>query len=230
MVANQTYRIRGGKMTKALIVVDQQVDFCEGGSLAVEGGLTVGERIANLLANHRGDYGIVVATKDWHDAPPSNNGGHFALDPEQPDYVNTWPVHCVSGTPGAEFSPALAEYVADHPLPTVHKGMGIAAYSGFEGIFPVTQRQREENLLAAIFGDADLDFVPPHKAVRLADYLNAVLVDEVDVVGLAADYCVAATARDAIKAGFKAHVLPDFTAGIAHSPEEVAEEIEALNV
>ena len=81
---------------RALIIVDVQNDFCEGGSLAVEGGSAVAERIATLAL----DYELVVATKDYHEDP----GPHFG---NPPDFVDSWPVHCKAGTSGAEFHPAL---------------------------------------------------------------------------------------------------------------------------
>lgn len=164
-------------MGRALIIVDVQIDFCEGGSLAVQGGASVAERI-NVQALD-GGYDQVVATRDYHVDP----GDHFS---ETPDYVNSWPVHCRVGTPGAAFHPALD--VA--PIRAVFsKGEYTAAYSGFEGTEP---------------GGAGL-----------ADWLRARNITEVDVVGIATDYCVRATAMDAARAGFTTTVLTDLTAGVA---------------
>jgi nicotinamidase/pyrazinamidase len=125
------------------------------------------------------DYDHVIATKDYHIAPR----GHFS---EEPDYVTTWPRHCVVGTPGAEFHPRLAT----EPIEAVFtKGAYTAAYSGFEGM--------------------------TEGGVGLADWLRRKDVDQVDVVGIATDYCVQATAIDAVKAGFATRVLLDLTAGVA---------------
>lgn len=171
-------------MTRALIVVDVQNDFCEGGSLAVTGGAAVAAAISAYLANS--DYDHVVATRDAHRDP----GAHFAA---KPDYVDTWPPHCVVGTPGAEFHPALdtqrVEAVFD-------KGAFAAAYSGFEG--------------------------STDDGTSLADWLRIRRVDAVDVVGLATDYCVRATAVDAQGEEFATRVLLDLTAGVAPETTEAA--------
>ena len=117
---------------RALIVVDVQNDFCEGGSLAVAGGAKVAADIADHIARHRADYAAIVATADWHEDP----GEHWAAQCADPDYADTWPVHCQAGTPGAAFHPAWAALAED---PTVvdavfRKGRREAAYSGFEGV------------------------------------------------------------------------------------------------
>jgi len=162
---------------KALLVVDVQNDFCEGGSLPVAGGVAVAARIGKLLSDHR--YDFVVATRDHHIDP----GGHFA---DEPDYVDSWPRHCVVGTSGADFHPALKPRPFDAVF---HKGECAAAYSGFEGVNP--------------------DDEP------LAAWLRARGVDAVDICGLAADYCVRATALDAVREGFPTTVLLDLTAAVA---------------
>jgi nicotinamidase/pyrazinamidase len=167
-------------MTHALVVVDVQQDFCEGGSLAVAGGAAVAAAISATLA--RGGYELVVATKDHHVDP----GPHFA---EHPDFVDSWPAHCVVGTPGADFHPALDT----GPIAAVfHKGAHAAAYSGFEGV-------------------AEQDGVP----TPLADWLRARGVTDLDVCGIATDHCVRATALDARAEGFATRVLLDLTAGVA---------------
>lgn len=165
-------------MSRCLVVVDVQNDFCEGGSLAVTGGAAVAASISALLAGAEG-YDAVVATRDYHVDP----GPHFSSDP---DYVDTWPAHCVAGTPGAEFHPALDTQRIEQVF---SKGEHAAAYSGFEGHAP--------------------DGTP------LADWLRARGVDSVDVVGIATDHCVRATALDAARAGFATTVLLDHTAGVA---------------
>ena len=174
---------------RALIIVDVQNDFCEGGSLAVAGGAAVARAISEHVASETG-YGHVVATKDFHIDP----GAHFS---DHPDYAASWPPHCVAGTPGSDFHPNLdTAAVATVFLKGQHK----AAYSGFEG--------------------ADEAGTP------LADWLRAHDVDEVDVVGIATDYCVHATAADAALAGFATRVLLGLTAGVA--PASTAKAIEDL--
>ncbi len=177
---------------KALIVVDVQNDFCEGGSLAVDGGGAVARSITGLAGLDRagGVYGLVVATKDWHVDP----GGHFA-DPEVgPNFVDTWPVHCVADTPGADFHPDLDIAVDEVFL----KGRTTASYTGFDG------------------GAAS------DETVLLGDWLYERGVTSVDVVGLATDHCVRATALDAIAAGFETTVLLEHCAGVAHETTESA--------
>ncbi|MBC2907604.1 isochorismatase family protein [Streptomyces cupreus] len=171
-------------MRRALIVVDVQNDFCEGGSLAVAGGADVAAAITELVGQAAGSgYQHVVATRDHHIAP----GGHFA---DNPDYVHSWPAHCVAGTEGVGFHPNFAPAVASGAIDAVFdKGAYAAAYSGFEGV--------DEN------------------GVTLADWLRAREVSEVDVVGIATDHCVRATAVDAAQEGFRTHVLLDLTAGVA---------------
>ncbi len=115
-----------GRTGRALIVVDVQPTFCEGGALPVAGGNAVARAIAAFAADHRAAYDLVVTTQDWHVEP----GHHFARSPEAPDFVDTWPPHGVAGTAEAELHPALADLHADV---TVKKGAYAAAYSGFEG-------------------------------------------------------------------------------------------------
>ncbi|SDC88075.1 nicotinamidase/pyrazinamidase [Sanguibacter gelidistatuariae] len=119
---------------RALIVVDVQPTFCEGGALAVAGGNAVAHAIAVFAADRRDDYDLVVTTQDWHIDP----GEHFS---EAPDFVDTWPPHGVAGTAEAELHPALAELA---PEVSVKKGQYAAAYSGFEG------RDGDGNLLVDI--------------------------------------------------------------------------------
>ena len=165
-------------MTTALIVVDVQNDFCEGGSLAVAGGAAVASRVAELLAGDHG-YDLVVATRDHHIDP----GDHFS---ESPDFVDSWPPHCVAGTPGADFQPNLG---APAFAGVFDKGEYTAAYSGFEGTDAAS-------------------------GLGLADFLRQHAVTAVDVVGIATDHCVNATARDAAAAGFDTSVLLDLTAAV----------------
>jgi len=183
---------------RALIVVDVQNDFCEGGSLAVAGGAGVAASIADHVAAHRDSYVAVVGTRDWHVDP----GRHFAATPPGPDFVDTWPAHCVAGTAGAESHPALAPAVEAGLVDAwFHKGAHAAAYSGFEG---------------ALVGDG------PVGPIGLADWLRSRGVDEVDVVGIATDHCVRATALDAVREGFGTRVLLGMTAGVAAATTEAA--------
>lgn len=170
-------------MHRALIVVDVQNDFCEGGSLAVAGGADVAAAITDLIGQTTAGYRHVVATRDHHIDP----GDHFSA---RPDFTHSWPVHCVAGTEGVGFHPNFAPAVASGAIDAVFdKGAYAAAYSGFEGA--------DEN------------------GVRLAEWLRAREVSEVDVVGIATDHCVRATALDAAREGFTTHVLLDLTAGVA---------------
>ena len=175
-------------MSTALIVVDVQVDFCEGGALGVEGGNAVAAAVARLLA---GDhcYARVVATRDHHVDP----GEHFSATP---DYLTSWPPHCVEGTPGADFHAGL---IASPSFEAVFdKGEYAAAYSGFEGL---------------------------DGGVSLAAWLRQHGASEVEVCGIATDYCVKATALDAARLGYPTTVLLGLTAAVnpGNVPAVVAE-------
>jgi nicotinamidase/pyrazinamidase len=177
-------------MHRALIVVDVQNDFCEGGSLPVAGGAEVAAAITDLVAERAAGYAHVVATRDHHIDP----GGHFSA---HPDFVSSWPVHCVAGTEGVGFHPNFAPAVISGAVEAVFdKGAHAAAYSGFEG--------RDEN------------------GTPLAEWLREREVGEVDVVGIATDHCVRATALDAARSGFTTRVLLDLTAGVAKETTERA--------
>ena len=167
-------------MAKALIVVDVQVDFCEGGALGVDGGNAVAERVAELLSGDHG-YSRVVATRDHHIDP----GAHFSATP---DFVDSWPPHCVVGTPGQELHPALRGLAFDAVF---DKGSFAAAYSGFEG---------------TIGGGDD--------GIGLARWLGLHGITAVDVCGIATDYCVRATAIDATREGFDTRVLGALVAAV----------------
>lgn len=173
-------------MSTALLIVDVQNDFCEGGSLPVGGGASVASAISDYVKGHRDAYAHIVATRDFHLHP----GSHFS---DKPDYVDTWPPHCVIGTPGADFHPGLDLA----PIETVFsKGREAAAYSGFEGTTD--------------------DGTP------LREWLEARGVDAVDIVGIATDHCVRATAGDAARAGLRTRVLLDLTAGVAEQTTDRA--------
>ncbi len=172
---------------RALVVVDVQNDFCEGGSLAVAGGAAVATAISAYLADNPG-YDVVVATRDAHIDP----GPHFSATP---DYVDSWPVHCVVGTEGAALHPNLTwrDFAG-----IFDKGNYAAAYSGFEG------------------RDAD--------GRTLDEVLAAAGVTDVDVCGIATDYCVNATALDAATLGYVTTVLVDLTTAVAPANLEAVSE------
>jgi nicotinamidase/pyrazinamidase len=163
---------------RALIIVDVQNDFCEGGSLPVQGGAAVARAISARLADPGHGYRHVVATLDYH----VNPGSHFSAEP---DYSSSWPPHCQAGTKGAEFHPDLDVTRIEEIF---RKGAHEAAYSGFDG------------------------------ACTDGQSLDRWLIDrgitDVDVAGIATDYCVRATAADAAGAGFATRVLLDLTAGV----------------
>ena len=176
--------IENTDVRRALLVVDVQNDFCEGGSLAVDGGSAVAAAISGFLAAN--EYDAVAATIDHHIDP----GHHFS---DEPDYVDTWPVHCKSGTSGADFHPDLDLSGIESVF---SKGEFSAAYSGFEG------RNSDGQ--------------------SLEKWLRAAGVTEVDVVGIATDHCVVATALDAVAAGFPTRVHLPLTAGVAPATVEAA--------
>jgi nicotinamidase/pyrazinamidase len=179
-------------MGKAIIVVDVQNDFCEGGSLAVEGGARVASDIGELLHHwsRRDDqapaYDVVVASKDHHIDP----GHHWS---KEPNFVDSWPVHCQVGTDGEAFHPNLDP----QPFDAIFlKGDHEAAYSAFEG--------------RTVDGDA------------LVDWLRARKVEQVDICGIATDYCVRHTALDSHKEGFETRVISALCAGVAPATTEKA--------
>jgi nicotinamidase/pyrazinamidase len=172
-------------MSRALIIVDVQNDFCEGGSMGVNGGAEVAAAISAMLRDEPQRWDHVVATKDYHIDP----GDHFS---DEPDFVDSWPPHCVVGTPGAEFHPELDT----HRIEAVFtKGEYDAAYSGFEG---------------------------SSASISLAAWLRMHDVDTVEIVGIASDHCVRATALDAAEEGFHTRVLLDHTAGVARETTDRA--------
>lgn len=178
-----------GGPTTALVIVDVQRDFCEGGSLAVAGGAEVASRVTAWVRTQGSRYAAVVATLDRHEDP----GDHFAPAGQEPDFRQSWPVHCRLGTKGAELHPDL-----DVPLDAYFaKGRHGAAYSGFQG------------------ATAD--------GAALEEWLRSRDIQAVHVVGLATDYCVAATARDAHLAGLHTTVLADLCAGVAPVTTAAAE-------
>ena len=166
---------------RALFVVDIQNDFTEGGALGVVGGAAVAGRITRYLAEHADDYDVVFGSRDWHRGD-GDNGGHFS---EAPDYVDTWPPHCVAGTFGAQYHPALdANRIDVHVL----KGQGMPAYSIFEG--------------------------HTHDGRDFPEVLGSHGVSDIDIVGIATDDCVLASGLDAVASGRQVRVLTDLVAGV----------------
>lgn len=182
-------------MTRALFIVDVQNDFTERGALGVEGGDAVAERISRHLEAHADDYAVVVASRDWHHGD-DDNGGHFSATP---DFVDTWPVHCVGGTYGADYDEVFDTARVTHHL---KKGQGMPAYSLFEGVSDDGQ--------------------------TAAGILEEHGIRHIDLVGIATDYCVRASALDAIAAGRSVRVLTDLIAGVHPTSSAAAlAEIEA---
>jgi nicotinamidase/pyrazinamidase len=178
----------------ALLIVDVQNDFCEGGSLAVNGGNSVAGHIARHLRHFKTEYGLAVATRDYHEDPAD----HFSATP---DFVNTWPPHCVAGTPGASLRTPIFNLVREKLIGVVvDKGQHAAAYSGFEA----TDKAGH----------------------KLYDVLRDARIERLDICGLATDYCVRATALDARKLGFQVRVLVNLTAPV--NPESGLRALEEM--
>jgi nicotinamidase/pyrazinamidase len=169
-------------MRNALLVVDVQADFVEGGSLGVKGGRTVAAMIARHVRHFKNEYQFVVASRDYHENAPDHISDH-------PDFVTTWPPHCMVGTPGAAFVPTIQNLVREKYIQTViTKGRNHAAYSAFEGLDP--------------------------RGHYLLDVLKEQRIDHIDVCGIATDYCVRASALDAKKNAFQVRVLVNLCAAV----------------
>ena len=171
-------------MGTALFIIDVQNDFTEGGALGVDGGNAVATGITAYLRANPAKYDRVFASRDWHDGD-NDNGGHFAAD-AAPDFIDTWPPHCVSGTPGADYHPAIDTALIDV---NVRKGQGKPAYSIFEGTTDAGE--------------------------SVDDALTRAGITAIDVAGIATDYCVRASALDALASGRTVRVLTDLVAGVA---------------
>ncbi len=183
-------------MRNALVVVDIQNDFVEGGSLPVTGGRNVAALVSRHLRHFKPEYQFVVATRDYHEDPAD----HFS---DHPDFVNTWPPHCVIGTPGAALCQPISNLVREHFIQAVvDQGRHTPAYSGFEGVDP--------------------------RGHPLLDVLKEQRIDRLDICGLATDYCVRATALDARKNNFQVRVLLNLCAAVnAESGLKALEEMKA---
>ncbi len=179
-------------MTRALLVIDVQVDFCEGGALACSGGAAVAKAISEHIAQNKEHYDYVIASRDWH-TPNSLNSGHFPPAGVAPDFVTTWPLHCIAGEPGAQYHENLDASLIDLHI---KKGQDANGYSIFDGTDPDGR-----------------DFAGLVKDLRIT---------EVDVVGIATDYCVRASSMDAKSRGLFVRVITSLTAGVDVQSTETA--------
>lgn len=186
-------------MRNALLVVDVQVDFVEGGSLGVAGGLTVAAMIARHVRHFKTEYQFVVASRDYHENAPDHISEH-------PDFVNTWPPHCIAGTPGAAFVPTIQNLVREKYIQeVVTKGRTSAAYSAFEGL--------------------------DKRGHPLLEVLKEQRIDHIDVCGIATDYCVRASALDARKNQYQVRVLVNLCAPVNEATGlQALEEMKAAGV
>lgn len=183
-------------MSRVLIVVDMQRDFCEGGALPVAGGSDVDTGVAIHLAKHAIEYDEIIFSQDWHDSW-SSNSNHFA---KHPDFVNTWPIHCEQGTMGAFLTPNVADWIdrvqlLENRLHFVKKGQGVPAYSAFEGLT-----------------DDATSILDIFKRTKSAEI-------DVDICGLAFDHCVRATALDSSRVATSTTVLTALTASVSRKTE-----------
>lgn len=177
-------------MRNALLIVDVQVDFVEGGSLAVTGGLTTAAMIARHVRHFKNEYQFVVASRDYHENAPD----HIS---DTPDFVNTWPPHCMVGTPGAAFVPTIQNLVREKLIQeVVTKGRERAAYSAFDGL--------------------------NRAGHPLLEVLKEQRVDHIDICGIATDYCVRASALDAKKNEFQVRVLVNLCAAVKEETGQAA--------
>jgi nicotinamidase/pyrazinamidase len=192
----------------ALVIVDVQNDFIPGGALAVPQGDAV-VPVINRLQSLKGRlFDLIIATQDWH---PPDHGSFAANHPgtHVGDVIDLnglrqilWPVHCVQHTTGADFVPLLDRSRIDH---VIRKGTdpAIDSYSGF---FDNGHR----------------------KATGLHEYLQSHSIDELDICGLATDYCVKFTALDAKQLGFTAHLIEDACRGVELHSGDVADAVEEM--
>ena len=211
-------------MAEALIIVDVQYDFCEGGALAVEGGAHVASEISEFLEEVHGDFDAIITTQDWHIDP----GSHFSADP---DFQTSWPVHCVAGSHGAELHEDLdTDHIRTHFL----KGLYSDGYSGFEGLLG------DPESVGTLEGEKGTKVAPADAVAEGATDLHAWLteheIDTITVVGLATDHCVRATVLDAVENGYQVKVIRELTAGvdaarIAETYQEFADaDVEVLSL
>lgn len=202
--SSHTHEADAGPTHRCLVIVDVQNDFCPGGALGCEGGDTVATGISDYVRRPdiTAKYDFIVGTNDWHIDP----GSHFAPPGVEPDFVETWPVHCKVGTPGADSHPNLDVSSVDYWF---LKGEYEAAYSGFEGYLEGTDE-------ASGGGQPE----------RLGPWLRKQGIEFIDVCGIATDFCVKATVLDGIAEGFTVTLLPDLCAGVA--PDSSAKALQEM--
>lgn len=179
-----------------LIVVDVQNDFCDGGSLAVEGGSKCAEKIAEHLDKFGDNYDGIAFTKDWH-SPRGNNNAHFS---DEPNYVDSWPRHCVAGTYGAEFHSYVKQSYdrLSAPKQIFLKGFDKADYSGFQGNYHVW----DDNSFSVV-------------STPLITWVNKFRSSRFFIVGIAGDYCVKETALDGVYNGLvNTEILPEYVVSV----------------
>ena len=186
-------------MRNALLVVDVQADFVEGGSLGVNGGLTTAAMIARHVRHFKNEYDFIVASRDYHENAPDHISDH-------PDFVKTWPPHCMVGTPGAAFVPTIQNLVREKYIhAVVTKGRNKAAYSAFDGLDP--------------------------RGHPLLEVLKEERIDHIDVCGIATDYCVRASALDAKKNEFQVRLLVNLCAAVnEETGQKALEEMKAAGI
>lgn len=206
-------------MAHALIIVDVQQDFCEGGALAVEGGAQVASEISEFLEDAHAEFDAVLTTQDWHIDP----GPHFSATP---DFQVSWPEHCVAGTEGAELH---ANLDTEHVDARFLKGLYSDGYSGFEGL------EGDPEKVGTLEGENGTK-VGPEDAIGegsadLHAWLREQDIDAVTIVGIATDHCVRATVLDAVENDFRVRVIRELTVGVSEeSIQEAYAEFEAADV
>lgn len=191
-------------MAKALLAVDLQNDFYENGALAVPNASDINSKVNELLESD--DYKVVVASQDWHPASHLSFASNHDQDPFTPFSDDQglgpvlWPDHCVQETEGAEFNSEIKTVKFDYIL-RKGKDREVDSYSAFQ--------------------DND------GSDLGLAGLLKSLGIDEVDIVGLAFDYCVKYTAQDSVKNDFKTNIILAGTKAV--NPEDVEELKKDLN-
>ena len=197
--------------TTALVIVDVQNDFCEGGSLPVTGGLDVANRLVDHLSVLPEDV-LVVTTQDWH----VNPGEHFAAPPAEPDFDTSWPVHCVAKSLGADHPWELGKQLSRRLDARVLKGQYKAAYSGAD----------PDATLRDIEGDIGWVSMSTTTRPALVTWLRYRGITDVQVAGLAYDYCVAATAIDLAAADFRVSIAGTGGSGDIPLTASIADPVE----
>jgi nicotinamidase/pyrazinamidase len=191
-------------MRRLLMIVDVQNDFCPGGALPVH----EGDQVVPVINRMQPQFELVVATQDWH---PAEHGSFAANHPgrspgEQIELAELpqvlWPVHCVEDTPGAELHPGLDR----SRIARVFRKGTDASIDSYSGFFDNGRRA----------------------STGLGEYLNEQGVTEVYVCGLATDYCVKATALDAVALGFKTYLVEDACRGVEVHPGDVQQAIDKM--